>query len=162
MRVHLVEDDSPAVVAVVEQWAGGARVYRAGYFGGEPGSLSAARRLAEEFLDGLAADGAMSVAERFRFDVLLVVTELLTNAERYAHGPSLLELEGNPREVAVTVWDSSTALPVVFPPDPARVGRHGLEIVTRLCVQVEAEQVVAEQVVVGKRVRAVLRVPDAP
>ncbi|MCZ4102217.1 ATP-binding protein [Streptomyces sp. H39-C1] len=134
-----------------------APLYRAGHYGGEPGSLGVARQLADELLEGLAADFATTVSERFHYDVLLVVTELLTNAERYAHGPSLLELEGSPRSVVVTVWDSSTALPVVFPPDPTRVGGHGLEIVNRLC-----SQVTAERVPVGKRVRAVLRVPDAP
>ncbi|MCZ4125056.1 ATP-binding protein [Streptomyces sp. H39-S7] len=155
MRVHLTEADVPACGPAVEEMVGLALVYRAGNYGGEPGSLGAARQLADEFLDCLAADFATTVSERFRFDVMLVVTELLTNAERYACGPSLLELAGSTRSVVVTVWDSSTALPVVFPPDPSRVGGHGLEIVNRLC-----EQVTAERVPVGKRVRAVLRVHD--
>ncbi|NEA60803.1 ATP-binding protein [Streptomyces sp. SID13666] len=157
MRAHPAGAESPAAVTVFEGLVGLGLVYRAGNYGSEPGGLGAARLLADEFLDCLAADLATTLSERFRFDVRLVVTELLTNAERYAHGPSLLELEGSPRSVVVTVWDSSTALPVVFPPDPSRAGGHGLEIVNRLCVQVTVERVP-----VGKRIRAVLSVPGAP
>lgn len=157
MSVRVAEAASCAAVLAVEGLVGVGLVYRAGNYGGEPGSLGAARRLAAEFLHCLAADCAAAVSERLRCDVLLVVTELLTNAERYAHGPSLLELEGSTRSVVVTVWDSSTALPVVFPPDPTRVGGHGMEIVNRLCAQVTAERVS-----VGKRVRAVLGIPAAP
>ena len=53
-------------------------------------------------------------------------------------------------------YDSSSALPRIFPRNPERIGRHGLEIVHAL-----AEQVSVERVPVGKRVRAVLPLSEA-
>ncbi|WP_199862784.1 ATP-binding protein, partial [Streptomyces sp. Root1319] len=64
-------------------------------------------------------------------------------------GPYLLELEGNAERISVTVYDSSTALPVLYAPDPARLGGHGMEIVVALC-----DRLTAERVPVGKRIRA--------
>jgi hypothetical protein len=57
--------------------------------------------------------------------------------------------------VTVSVYDSSAALPLRFPKDPQRVGRHGLEIVHAL-----AAEVTAERVPVGKRVTATLRLGE--
>ena len=81
--------------------------------------------------------------------LMLAVSELVTNADRYSHGPYLLELEGDARRISVTVYDSSTALPVLYSPDPARLGGHGMEIVVALC-----DRLTAERVPVGKRIRA--------
>ncbi|MFI9103313.1 ATP-binding protein [Streptomyces fildesensis] len=130
-------------------------MYRSARYDGEPGSVGDARRLATEFLDRLAEDFHVLVPERFGYDVLLVVTELLTNAERCAIGPSVLELEAGVGSVVVTVWDGSTALPVVYAPDPVRVGGHGMEIVSGVCAQVTTERMPE-----GKRIRAVLLFPD--
>ncbi|WP_143668495.1 ATP-binding protein, partial [Streptomyces carpinensis] len=52
---------------------------------------------------------------------------------------------------SVCVYDSSVALPLRYPRDPERIGRHGLEIVHAL-----ADEVSAERVPVGKRVRALV------
>ncbi|MFB7506758.1 ATP-binding protein, partial [Streptomyces broussonetiae] len=82
-------------------------------------------------------------------ELLLLVSELVTNAEQHSNGPYILELEGTDDAVTVCVYDSSSALPRRYPRDPARVGRHGLEIVDAL-----AAEVVAERVPVGKRIRA--------
>jgi hypothetical protein len=65
------------------------------------------------------------------------------------HGPYLLELEGTAQRISVTVYDSSTALPVFFSPDPTRLGGHGMEIVVALC-----DRLTAERVPVSKRIRA--------
>jgi hypothetical protein len=83
--------------------------------------------------------------------LLLVVSELITNADRHSEGPYILELEGTDSAVCVSVYDSSVALPLRCPRDPERVGRHGLEI-----VHVLAAEVTAERVPVGKRVRALV------
>ncbi|MEU3466206.1 ATP-binding protein [Streptomyces sp. NPDC006733] len=127
-------------------------MHQTAQYDGNSGDLGAARQLTAEFLARLAKELFVIVTERFHGDVLLVVSELLTNAVRYAHGPPRVELRGSAQSVVVTVWDSSDALPIMFPPDPARIGGHGLEIVHRLCAQVTAERVAA-----GKRVQAVLR-----
>ncbi|MFE9399295.1 ATP-binding protein [Streptomyces flavidovirens] len=54
----------------------------------------------------------------------LVVSELVANAFKYAPGPVLVELEIAPGALLLTVWDSSTALPVAHAKDPQRIGHH--------------------------------------
>lgn len=118
-------------------------------FDGEPGCIAQARELADRFLARLAAEWLAVLGEHTRSDLMLAVSELVTNADRYSHGPYLLELEGNAERISVTVYDSSTALPVLYAPDPARLGGHGMEIVVALC-----DRLTAERVPVGKRIRA--------
>jgi hypothetical protein len=124
---------------------------RAAHYTGEPGSIADARSFAANFLDRLRTEWCADIGNRAEDEVLLVVSELVTNADRHSNGPYILELEGTDATVTVTVYDSSEALPRRFPRDPQRVGRHGLEI-----VHVLAREVAAERVPVGKRVRAVL------
>ncbi|MBL1292029.1 ATP-binding protein [Streptomyces sp. NE06-03E] len=118
-------------------------------FDGEPGCIAQARALADRFLARLVAEWLAVLGEHTRSDLMLAVSELITNADRYSHGPYLLELEGDARRISVTVYDSSTALPVLYSPDPARLGGHGMEIVVALC-----DRLTAERVPVGKRIRA--------
>ncbi|MEU3463957.1 ATP-binding protein [Streptomyces sp. NPDC006733] len=132
-------------------------LYRADHYGVERSGAGDARRRADQFVRELAGVLSVPASERFAYDVLLVVTELLTNANRYAPGPCLMELDGGPSGVTVTVWDSSTAMPRAFPHDPTRVGGHGLEIVRRICAYVSAERVP-----VGKRIRALVPLPTGP
>lgn len=124
---------------------------RAAHYSGEPGCIAQARSFASLFLDQLRTEWCATIGPRADGAVLLVVSELVTNADRHSNGPYILELEGTDTAVAVTVYDSSAALPRRFPRDPERVGRHGLEIVHAL-----AADVAVERVPVGKRVRAVL------
>ncbi len=63
----------------------------------------------------------------------LVVSELVTNARKYAPGPCGVNIEWAGAVLEITVWDTDPALPVVRAADPGRVGGHGLEIVTALC-----------------------------
>ncbi|WP_217140001.1 ATP-binding protein [Streptomyces sp. AC627_RSS907] len=128
---------------------------RAAHYSGEPGCIAQARSFASLFLDQLRTEWCATVGHRADDAVLLVVSELVTNADRHSAGPYILELEGTDATVTVTVYDSSGALPRRFPRDPERVGRHGLEIVHAL-----AESVVVERVPVGKRVRAVVRLTE--
>ncbi|MDQ0792482.1 ATP-binding protein [Streptomyces sp. B1I3] len=118
-------------------------------FDGEPGCIAEARALAERFLVRLVAEWLAVLGEHTRSDLMLAVSELVTNADRYSHGPYMLELEGNAERISVTVYDSSTALPVLYSPDPSRLGGHGMEIVVALC-----DRLTAERVPVGKRIRA--------
>ncbi|GGQ68055.1 ATP-binding protein [Streptomyces asoensis] len=124
---------------------------RAAHYTGEPGCIAEARSFAAHFVDQLRTEWCATIGDRVSGEVMLVVSELVTNADRHSNGPYILELEGTDASVTVSVYDSSDALPMRFPKDPHRVGRHGLEIVHAV-----AAQVTAERVPVGKRVRAVL------
>ncbi|WEH43543.1 ATP-binding protein [Streptomyces sp. NBC_01218] len=127
-------------------------LHAAEVFDGEPGCIAQARALADRFLSRLAAEWCAPLGAHTRSDLMLTVSELVTNADRYSHGPYLLELEGTAERVSVTVYDSSTALPVLYSPDPSRLGGHGMEIVVALC-----DRITVEPVPVGKRIRAEFR-----
>jgi len=88
--------------------------------------------------------------------VQLVVSELVTNAVRHTEGPCGVDLELAGQTVEITVWDTSPQLPVVMEPDPTRVGRHGMEIITALC---GGFQVVRREV--GKQITVRLLLADA-
>ncbi|MEU0603458.1 ATP-binding protein [Streptomyces sp. NPDC006393] len=124
---------------------------RATHYTGEPGCIADARSFAAHFLDQLRTEWCAVIGRRSGEALLLVVSELVTNADRHSDGPYILELEGTDAAVSVCVYDSSAALPLRFPRDPERIGRHGLEIVHAL-----AAEVTAERVPVGKRVRALV------
>ncbi|WP_109004439.1 ATP-binding protein [Streptomyces rishiriensis] len=125
---------------------------RAAHYTGEPGCIAEARAFAAHFVEQLRTEWCATVGDRVIGEVMLVVSELVTNADRHSNGPYILELEGTGATVTVCVYDSSDALPMRFPKDPQRIGRHGLEIVHAV-----SAEVTAERVPVGKRVRAVLK-----
>lgn len=129
---------------------------RAAHFTGAPGCIAEARAFAAEFLQQLRTEWCADIDARTDGAVLLVVSELVTNADVHSDGPYILELEGTDTSLTVAVYDSSGSVPRVFPRDPERVGRHGLEIVRAL-----AQDVAVERVPVGKCVRAVLSFASA-
>ncbi|MFD3734920.1 ATP-binding protein [Streptomyces sp. NPDC058632] len=124
---------------------------RIAHFTGEPGCIAEARAFAAMFLEQLRTEWCATIGERTDGAALLVVSELVTNADRHSNGPYILELEGTDEAITVAVYDSSGTLPRVYPRDPERVGRHGLEIVQAL-----VRDILVERVPVGKCVRAVL------
>ncbi|GAB3178833.1 ATP-binding protein [Streptomyces incanus] len=124
---------------------------RAAHFTGEPGCIAEARAFASLFLEQLRTEWCATIGERTDGAALLVVSELVTNADRHSNGPYILELEGTDEVITVTVYDSSGTLPRIYPRDPERIGCHGLEIVQAL-----ARDILVERVPVGKCVRAVL------
>ncbi|MCC9307912.1 ATP-binding protein [Kitasatospora sp. RB6PN24] len=64
-------------------------------------------------------------------DVLLVVSELVTNACLHAGGPVELVMRRRPGQITVEVTDRSPDPPVLRPPDDrAQPGGHGLRVVT--------------------------------
>lgn len=123
-------------------------LWRTAHYTGEPGCIAEARAFASRFLEQLRTEWCAIADRRAYGELLLVVSELVTNADRHSNGPYILELEGTDSAVTVCVYDSSSALPRRFPRDPERVGQHGMEIVHAL-----ASEVTAERVPVGKRVR---------
>ncbi|MER6847804.1 ATP-binding protein [Streptomyces flaveolus] len=123
---------------------------------GIPGDIARGRELARGFLARLRAARGIAVSDRTADVVQLVVSELLTNACKYAPGPSLVDLELAEDRVEVSVWDSDPVLPVPAASDPGRVGRHGLEIVMAVCQTYEVRRET-----VGKRTTAAVRLADA-
>ncbi|MFE9726617.1 ATP-binding protein [Streptomyces sp. NPDC005794] len=68
-------------------------------------------------------------------DVLLVVSELVTNACLHADGPEELRIACSPKMLRVEVVDGGAGQPA--PRNPHRAGRpggHGMFIVQRLCL----------------------------
>ncbi|MBG7704596.1 ATP-binding protein [Streptomyces sp. MC1] len=126
-------------------------------FQGSSAEIAEARRMARDFLALVQAEHGLPVSARVMGTVQLVVSELVTNARKYAPGPCLLDLEVSDGAVHVSVWDSSTTLPSVQSADPSRIGQHGLEIVMAasqtFCVQQEP---------VGKRITATVPLADDP
>ncbi|MFE1029008.1 ATP-binding protein [Streptomyces sp. NPDC058818] len=123
---------------------------------GMPGDIARGRELARRFLARVRAAHGAPVSDRATDLVQLVVSELLTNACKYAPGPSLVDLELAEDRVEVTVWDSDSVLPAAESTDPGRIGRHGLEIVMAVCQSFEVRREP-----VGKRMRAAVRLADA-
>ncbi|MFD5448280.1 ATP-binding protein [Streptomyces sp. NPDC003470] len=123
---------------------------------GIPGDIARGRELARGFLARLQAARGVTVSDRAADVVQLVVSELLTNACKYAPGPSLVALELAEDQVEVSVWDSDPVLPVAEDADPGRIGRHGLEIVMAVCETFEVRRET-----VGKRMTAAVLLTDA-
>ncbi|MFV0126700.1 ATP-binding protein [Streptomyces sp. HMX112] len=137
-----------AVPADPVSWAGMA-------LDGAPASIPDARRFATDFVARLYGERDLPVSPAVTGTVQLVVSELVTNACKYAPGPSALHLELAGSDLEITVWDTSPALPLARAAEPGRVGQHGLEIVTALC-----EGLTMQRQPIGKRITA--RVPALP
>ena len=126
---------------------------------GQGACIAEARHMAAGFLTRMRAEHGISVSQRAVEVTQLVVSELVTNAQKYAAGPILLDLRigGDLDLVEVQVWDSDPVLPVARAADVGRVGQHGLEIVMALCQGFEAMREP-----VGKRLTARLSLADEP
>ncbi|MFH8562486.1 ATP-binding protein [Streptomyces sp. NPDC017988] len=124
---------------------------------GNSGDIAEGRELARAFLADVQSVHGFPVSERAMGMVQLVVSELLTNACKYAPGPCMLDLELAEGRVAVSVWDSVPVLPVARAADPGRIGQHGLEIVMAVCHSFEVHREV-----VGKRTTATVMLADDP
>ncbi|WP_093694900.1 ATP-binding protein [Streptomyces sp. 2231.1] len=124
---------------------------------GQGACIAEAGHLAAGFLTRMRVEHEIAVSERAVEVTQLVVSELVTNAQKYAAGPILLDLRITGDLVEVQVWDSDPVLPVARAADAGRVGQHGLEIVMALCQSFEAMREP-----VGKRLTARLALTDDP
>ncbi|MFJ9724915.1 ATP-binding protein [Streptomyces sp. NPDC101209] len=122
---------------------------------GDGACIARARHLAADFLAHVQAERGVEVSARALDLTQLVVSELVTNACKYAPGPILLHLRVTGAVVEVVVWDSEPALPVARGADAGRVGQHGLEIVTALAQSVDARREPS-----GKRITARITLKD--
>ncbi|WP_078959783.1 ATP-binding protein [Streptomyces sp. NRRL B-24085] len=107
---------------------------------GDFSCIAQARDLVADFLSRVRADHGLQVSARAMDVTQLVVSELVTNARKYAPGPAMLELRVAGATVEVTVWDSDPSLPVARAAEPGRVGQHGLEIVMAVAHSFEAHR----------------------
>ncbi|MFE1754093.1 ATP-binding protein [Streptomyces anandii] len=126
-------------------------------YDGSPQSIADARAVAREFLTEVQSVHGLPVSARAMGMVQLVVSELVTNACKFAPGPCLLNLEMDHGAVEITVWDTDPALPVARAADPGRVGQHGLEIIMAVCQSFEVHREP-----VGKRIKAAVVLADDP
>ncbi|GGX96413.1 ATP-binding protein [Streptomyces minutiscleroticus] len=122
---------------------------------GDGGCIAQARDLATEFLTRVQGEYGLPVSARAMDLTQLVVSELVTNALKYAPGPILLQLRIWVDLIEVTIWDSNPVLPMARVADPGRVGQHGLEIVMAV---VESFQ--AHRGPTGKRITARIALLD--
>ncbi|MEU6769798.1 ATP-binding protein [Streptomyces sp. NPDC046759] len=124
---------------------------------GDGTCIAQARQLAAGFLTRAQSAHGVTVSQRAVDLTQLVVSELVTNACKYAPGPVLMELRIMCDVVEVVVWDSDPVLPVARASDADRIGQHGLEIVMAVAQGVEARR---ESV--GKRVTARIALASGP
>ncbi|MFJ6392801.1 ATP-binding protein [Streptomyces sp. NPDC091972] len=133
-------------------------VLRAGFaLEAEDGCIADARHHAAAFLDQAHAGHHLPVTSRARDLTQLVVSELVTNALKYAPGPVLMELRVTARSVEIVVWDSDPLVPTARAADPGRIGQRGLEI-----VEAVTESLFIEQEPVGKRITARIALSEHP
>ncbi|WP_030238197.1 ATP-binding protein [Streptomyces sp. NRRL S-455] len=117
--------------------------------GGDEGCIADAHQHAAAFLDQAGDDYGLLVPARVKDLAQLVVSELVTNACKYAPGPVLVELGLTAEALEVVVWDSDPTVPAARAADPGRIGGHGLEIVKAVTAGLSVEQEA-----VGKRITA--------
>ena len=117
--------------------------------------IAEARDLARTFLEDLQAEHGVPVSGHATGMVQLVVSELVTNAHKFAPGPLLLTLELVEGALQLSVWDTEPRMPVIHGADPQRVGQHGLEVVMAVSPRFEVHREP-----VGKRIVAAVALAD--
>ncbi len=135
------ESGGDSGLAGTRPWAGVA-------YDGASESIGHARQFAADFLTRLDREQGVEVSSRVVGAAQLVVSELVTNACKYAPGPCAVDLQLVEQALEITVWDADPVLPVPSVAEPGRIGQHGLEIVVALCEGFEMQR---ERV--GKRIR---------
>lgn len=134
----------------------GSVISTSGVFEGSE-DIAVARDLTRSFLADVQAVHGLPVSGRAMGMVQLVVSELVTNARKYAPGPCLLTLKVEGGSVEVTVWDSNPTPPAILPPDPTRIGQHGLELVMAI-----GRSFAVHREPVGKRITTDVVLADDP
>ncbi|MFI9810001.1 ATP-binding protein [Streptomyces sp. NPDC052301] len=133
------------------------RLHASAAFEGQGSCIAEARHLAADFLTGVRTEHGIAVSQQALELTQLVVSELVTNACKYAAGPLLLDLRIAGELVEIQVWDADPVLPVARAAEAGRVGQHGLEIVMAVAQAFEARREP-----VGKRITARIALTDDP
>jgi anti-sigma regulatory factor (Ser/Thr protein kinase) len=124
---------------------------------GADGCIADARAQTSKFLTRVQGEYGLPVSARAMDLGQLVVSELVTNALKYAPGPVLLPLRITDAMLEIEVWDTDPTLPLARAADAGRVGQHGLEIVMAVVQGIEVRREA-----VGKRIKARLALFDDP
>ena len=152
------DDGVAAPVAPSDARGGGGRVRRLS-FDGQSGVVPLARDFTRQALYDWGWLPAATADQRAAAeDVLLVVSELVTNACLHAEGPDRLAITCDKKVIRLEVTDRGSGQP--SPRTPHRAGRpggHGMFIVQRLCLD---WGVVRAPDVAGKTVWAELGTPS--
>ncbi|MFG3226901.1 ATP-binding protein [Kitasatospora sp. NPDC048194] len=123
-------------------------------FDGRHGSIGAARAVTRDFLAALHR-ARPSDDPRAADNILLAVSELVTNAVRHTAGPGRLHIDfSEDGRVRVTVSDTSTAVPEPRQPQPDGTGGYGWPLLEKLA---DALTVVPHES--GKHIHAALPWP---
>ncbi|MFG2679741.1 ATP-binding protein [Streptomyces sp. NPDC048392] len=107
---------------------------------GDGACIAQARHSADAYLARARTEYGVAVSQRAADLTRLVVSELVTNARKYAPGPALMDLRLRGDSVEIAVWDSDPVLPTARAADAGRVGQHGLEIVMAVAQGFEARR----------------------
>lgn len=111
---------------------GHGQIRRLELFGGK-GVVTRCRDFTGRALDDWGWTSTVDAADRERVeDVLLVVSEVVTNACLHTGGPRELVLRHADGRLRVEVLDDSPAIPVRRPRAPSLPGGHGLMVLDRL------------------------------
>ena len=100
---------------------------------GSDSCVSTARACTREYLEHCARP----VPDTAEGDVLVLVSELVTNAVVHAPGPCSLYLVEDDAELTIAVSDSSTVLPHPRSPDVERGGGFGWFLLRRLARRID-------------------------
>ncbi|MFD6298287.1 ATP-binding protein [Streptomyces sp. NPDC060235] len=124
---------------------------------GDGSVIAQARHVAATFLAKVHDDAGIPVATATVEIAQLIISELVTNARKYAPGPALLRLrvvDGGPQ---IHLSDGNPIPPAPKPADPGRIGQHGLEIVAALAQYLSVQATTA-----GKCVTAIVTLAPGP
>jgi anti-sigma regulatory factor (Ser/Thr protein kinase) len=91
----------------------------------DPARIGAVRHAAERHLTASGVDGPIDA-------IVLMISELLTNALRHGSPPATISVNTDHHRVRVAVSDRSPAPPQVMPMEPTRVGGNGMRIIDSL------------------------------
>lgn len=92
---------------------------------GDGTDIAQDRHLAAAYLTRVQAGHGLTVSQRALDLTQLVVSELVTNARKYAPGPVFLDLRIAGDAVEVVVGDSDPVLPIARAADAGRAARSG-------------------------------------
>jgi anti-sigma regulatory factor (Ser/Thr protein kinase) len=125
---------------------------------GDEGSIAAARGFARDFF----GRSIPALSATLLTDVLLAVSELVTNAVQHAPGPCTLTLADDGCDVTIAVDDTSTRLLIARSPDLSGGGGFGWHLLHRISADLSIEPMPGGKRVSVRLQRAATRPCERP